>query len=346
MKVQTYIAWSVVAGVLLLTTAWWYGLGQKKPASLPETTPSVLSRFRNLPASNNPTAFPNVPSANPPTGTTSQSSSTIDRKATIIESIMAARNTKSLDFYGKIIDQNNQAVPGVKVTARVGLYLGITHDGEKDYNTESDASGDFSFTGIRGAGTGFTLRKEGYIYDQRQASSSRADDYTPDPNNPVIFAMWKLTGAEPMIHARVHAYIPCDGTTATFSLLTGRGTGDLTVTLTRNPVNIDRSKPFDWTLAVGIANGGLVETTDVYPDKAPIEGYRTSVSIGMSADDKNWSSSSNSSYYFKSGNTYGRMMINVKTNFQPPPTLFDADIYSNPSGSQNLEYDPSKEINQ
>jgi hypothetical protein len=158
--------------------------------------------------------------------------------------------------------------------------------------------------------------------------------------------MWKLKGAEPMIQAQVHAYVPCNGTRETFNLLTGRGKGDLQVALTRNPVNIDRSKPFNWTLTVGIANGGLVEITDLYPNEAAAEAYQPSVTITMSADDKNWTSSLNRSYYFQSGQMYGRMTINVMANFQPPPTLFDAGIYINPSGSRNLEFDSSKQINQ
>jgi len=66
----------------------------------------------------------------------------------------------------------------------------------------------------------------------------------------------------------------------------------------------------------------------------------------MSADDKNWTPSASGSFYFKSGQTYGRLTINVTANFQPPPTYFGADIYANPSGSQNLEFDSSKQINQ
>jgi len=259
---------------------------------------------------------------------------------------MAARNAQSLDFYGKIVDQNNQAVSNVKVTARVGLYSGITHSGEKDYDTESDSAGNFSFTGIHGAGAGFTLQKEGYVYDQRQASSSRPADYAPDPNKPVIFKMWKLNGQEPMTACSISTTIPCDGKTMTFNLLTGRGKGDLVVTLTRDPVNIDRSKPFDWTLTVGIANGGLVENTDTYPNEAPADGYQQSITITMPADDKNWASSLTRSYYFQSGQMYGRMTINVTANFQPPPTFFGASIYTNPSGSRNLEFDSSKQINQ
>jgi hypothetical protein len=157
--------------------------------------------------------------------------------------------------------------------------------------------------------------------------------------------MWKLKGAEPMIYARIHKDIPCDGTQETFDLLARQGKGDLQITLTRNPVSIDRSKPFDWTLIIGLANGGLVENTDTYPYEAPAEGYQPSITITMPSDDKNWTPFVSKSYYFHNGTNYGRMTISIMADFQPPPTLFDAYIYANPSGSRDLEFDPSKQTN-
>jgi len=120
------------------------------------------------------------------------------------------------------------------------------------------------------------------------------------------------------------------------------------VKLTREPVNIVRGKPFDWSISLEIANGGLIEVSDVYPNEAPIEGYKSSVAINVAAteDIKDWQSSLRKSFYFKSrgGQNYGRITINVTADFQPPPTSFGAEIYTNPSGSRNLEYDKNKEI--
>jgi hypothetical protein len=64
------------------------------------------------------------------------------------------------------------------------------------------------------------------------------------------------------------------------------------------------------------------------------------------ADMPNWTYSFAPSFYFESGNgqVYGRMSVKIMADFQPPPTLFDAEIYANPAGSRNLEFDPSKQI--
>jgi hypothetical protein len=59
-----------------------------------------------------------------------------------------------------------------------------------------------------------------------------------------------------------------------------------------------------------------------------------------------WQPEFQHAYYFKSkdGQVYGRMTINITADFQPPPTYFGAEIYANPAGSRNLEFDPKKQI--
>ena len=270
-------------------------------------------------------------------------------KWAVMKQMWEGENGKSMDTYGKVIDQYGEPVVKVKVTARVGLYIDFTHSGGNDYYTETDAQGRFHFIGIHGAGAGFTLLKEGYEYNQRLASASRSENYSPDPENPIIFKMWKLKEAEPMVFTRIHDYIPCDGSDIRYNFTTGRRTrdgGDMTVTLTRNPVNINRGKPYDWGVTLRIENGGLMEQTDPYPYEAPADGYQLAISINMPANMPNWVSHFNKSFYFKcrDGKNYGRMTIEIYSDFQPPPTAFSAAIYMNSSGSRNLEFHPPKEV--
>jgi hypothetical protein len=122
-----------------------------------------------------------------------------------MEAFMVAQNAKSLDFYGKVIDQHGDPVAGVKITAAVGRIVSLTESGGEKLYTETDSNGKFSFLGIRGSGVGYLLSKDGYSFSQRQPASSRPKDYVPDPDNPMVFKMWKLQGAEPMVKARIHA---------------------------------------------------------------------------------------------------------------------------------------------
>ena len=256
-------------------------------------------------------------------------------------------NFKSLDFFGKIIDQEGHPVGGVDVTARVGTYEGFDHGGGSDYKAESDSAGKFRFIRIVGAGMGFTLDKKGYEYDQALPSSYRSNDYKPDSNNPVVFKVWKLKGPEPLFHSKVTVGIPCNGEMRTFNLLPGQQDGELEISLIRNPLDIDRKKPFDWNLTIGIKNGGLIEIAGSYPYEAPAVGYEPSMAVKMRSADKNWSSTVSKSYYFVASDrrTYGRVDIYVRVDFQPPPTLFGAEIFTNPSGSRNLEFDAGRLAN-
>lgn len=268
-------------------------------------------------------------------------------KDEIMQERWNAENSKPLDFYGKVVDQYSEPVESVKVNARVGLYINFTRSGGKDYFTETDSSGRFSFVGIHGAGAGFVLMKQGYSYDQRSPSSSRPNNYVPDVNRPVIFTMWKLQGSEPMVHAKVHAYVPCDGTATSYDILTGHKAvnGDLVLTLARTPVDIDRGRPFDWKATVAFRNGGgVIPINETYPNEAPAEGYDSKLVVEMPAKMKGWDAAFERSYYFKSGKIYGRMTVSIQADFQPPPTSFDVEIYAAPSGSRNLEFDPAKEV--
>lgn len=336
----------ILAGMLVLWAACWL-FKAKAPIGSPRGETELSSALSQSPGATSTAANVSAPSR---ISAKSSSLANTDPKVAKMEAMIADENAKPLDFYGKVIDQFNVPIPQVKVKAGVGLIVDFSHSGGKEYYAETDGSGRFRFIGIHGAGMGpFVLVKEGYFYDQRLPSSSRSIDYVPDSNNPAIFHMWKLKGAEPMIKARIHAYIPCDGAPTLFDLTTGKKVatgGDLSVRLIRDPVDIVRGKPFTWRLSLEIPEGGLLEVADLYPNEAPVGGYQSIVTESMSADEKRWSPDLKKTYYFEAekGHDFGRITVDLTGDFQPPPTSFDADIYLNPSGSRNLEYDRSKEI--
>jgi len=266
-------------------------------------------------------------------------------KVQAMEKLVAGINAKPINVYGKVIDQFGQPVVDAKVNGATLLLMGFDHSGGESFPTTTDSEGRFSFTGLHGARFGLDIEKAGYKYDT-QLYVNWWNNYKPDPDNPAIFHMWKLQGAEPLVHTSIQAGLSCNGSPRNFDVLAGlRDAGDLVVTLTRNPVNIDRSKPFDWTLTFGIANGGLIEITDLYPNEAPAGGYQPSVAINMPADAKNWTPSVVKSYYIYDGKNYGRITINIMADYQPPPTHFEIDSYVNPvPGDRNLEFDPAQAI--
>ena len=273
-------------------------------------------------------------------------------KGEAMQASVLHENRKSMDIYGEIIDQHGNPIPGVNVTGSIAIRQGwYAEDKWEKYKTQSDANGLFHFAGLTGADWAVDVEKEGYEMDYNHAwIGSRGGPHgtLSSSNNTAILTMWKLKGAEPMAHSHIHAYIPCNGSVIKFDLLTGgkAPSGDLTVRLTRNPVDIIRGKPFNWSVSLEIPNGGFQEITNLYPNEAPAVGYISSIALDFPTNATGWLPSFEHAYYFQSrnGQVYGRISINIQADFQPPPTFFGADIYANPAGSRNLEFDYKKQI--
>jgi hypothetical protein len=192
-------------------------------------------------------------------------------------------------------------------------------------------------------------------------SAQRPENYLVDSNNPLILTMWKLHGPEPMKHVQIMSFVLNDGSVKRFDLLTSRvetvlyddqiktamhsETGELMVKLTRDPLNTDRRKPFNWSVTFAITNGGLEDVTNIYSNEAPLQGYQPAVTLNFPTNMVGWRPDFGRAYYFKSqgGQVYGRIAIHVSTG-RGRISSFDAEIYANPGGSRNLEYDSKKDI--
>ena len=256
-------------------------------------------------------------------------------------------NHQAQNHYGRVIDQNGQPVAGVEVEGIVELMDGFVVGKMEKHKTQTDMEGLFQFVGLTGASLSANVSKPGYVIDYRVGRSKPVEGQS-SPNDRVIYIMCKLHGGEPMKHFQLDSDVPCDGGIVSFDLLTGKKTpaGDLIVKLTRNPIIIDRRKPFDWSVTMAITNGGLQTITNLYPNEAPVAGYQPSLTLDFPADMVGWKKEINNSYYFKSkgGQVYGRIAVHILADRPQPPTYFDAEIYANPAGSRNLEFDPQKRI--
>jgi hypothetical protein len=266
-------------------------------------------------------------------------------KGEAMVALAALDDQVSMDTYGKVVDQNGNPIAGVKVNG----HLGSETDSYTERNTTTDASGLFHFLGLHGSWLAMHFQKDGYEFDERLLPE-RPKNYLPDLNNPLVITMWKLKGAEPMKHSTIHAYIPCDGSITRFDLLSGKQdpNGDFSISLSRNPANIIPNKPFSWSVTFEVTNGGLQGITNIYPYEALMDGYQSRITFDFPTNAPKWSSLFTPALYFKSkdGKIFCRMTVKIMADFQPPPTLFRAEIYANPAGSRNLEFDPAKQIRQ
>jgi hypothetical protein len=336
---------TLLALILILAAGWWFTRRQLSARPTSEASPVASS---TKPIAETTTNAPAPKSeATPATAPAAQKSVVADKK-TVMQEIWSETNSETQDFYGLIVDQAGQPVPGATATGTLMRIQGFDVGEKREIlRTVSDSNGDFQFTGIKGWKLGVTVQKDGYEmgFGHGTYRGPAAGNGT-DPAHRGTFTMWKRKGAEALAHSRIQVMVPCDGRATSYSLLTGRAVDsgeDLTVTFVRNPVEIDRGRHFDWRLVLAMAEGGIQEIHDIYPNEAPAEGYEPSITISMAADAPHWTSRFVHSYYFKARNSkiFGRIAITLVADFEPPPTSFEAEIFANSNGSRNLEYDPS-----
>jgi hypothetical protein len=267
--------------------------------------------------------------------------------------MMVRSENHSLDIYGKVVDQNGELVIGAKVEGGITSAKDFLHTSSEVHYTITDSNGCFKFLGLRGIGIGIRPQKEGYEFSfssthSLQLPSERHGDNRPDRNNPVVFTVWKLKGPEPMRHTEFRTRIPYDGTTAVFDLTNGKKNpnGILQITLLRNPLNVRRGKDhFDWTFKIEIPAGGLLTENDSYPNWAPDNGYQAIFLKTVNATDSPWQARFIQNFYFKdAAGNYGRLFVDVTTDSDTADTGMRIESWVNPSGSQNLEFDPAKRI--
>ena len=133
MKPRFRLAIIIVFAVLTSALLWW-ALGKRPEPALKKTpTPSIHG--------SNPSA---IASGSPPlsaSATPTPKNPLLDNpKVKAMLSIIAQQNAKSLDFYGKVVDQHGQPVSGVSVKAGIGLVIDFEHSGGEDRYTVEGVS--------------------------------------------------------------------------------------------------------------------------------------------------------------------------------------------------------------
>ena len=326
---------AILAFILLGLIVWWVWIWRLPPQSAGTNTKNVSS------------ADDEASSQNAKVAQAQLQVKPIVPQISGLQMIMDADNAKPINAYGKVVDQYGDPVEGAEVKGGTLLYA-PNGTGGQGVASETDAQGKFSFTGLNGADFGVLISKIGYIYDNRPYLNWYKT-YKPDPDNPMVFTMWKLQGAEPMTYAKFGAWIPCDGTPVGIDLFTGKknATGDLKVTLTRSPLQVKRGgPPFDWNVQIELVGGGLVESSDLYPYEAPEKGYQPVFVFSQPKDTPNWTRKLVQAFYVRTAKgDYGRINVDLTTDSdRPEGTGLAVESWMNPSGSRNLEFDAAKQI--
>jgi hypothetical protein len=267
---------------------------------------------------------------------------------------MALQDNQSQDFYGKVIDQYGQPVGGADVTVHINLTMGNggTH------RTQTDANGFFQFTEIRGESLSITPSKTGYQIDEAHLGLKGLNGPETGPNKREIYTMWKLRGAEPMIHGEITSrkIIP-DGRPFTIDFVKSEiteganGAGDIFVQIQR-PAEIKPRQKYDWSFTMTAIGGGFIEVSnDDYLNEAPESGYQPEYVMARYATNVlNYSTwqlyRTDRTFFVKSrdGQVYGHFHIKELEPDYRDMAALQIEFYVNPARSRNLEFDPAKQI--
>lgn len=344
----------LIVGLLVLAVflAWWLWASKQSAAPTPSATnPSPKSEVGSAQNTKAPGASTSAQSGAAPAST----------KPGLKEQLREVMNSanRPISFFGKVIDQDDNPIPDVKVTfeIRYTKEVGPVGIGDTfDYPSVTTGSdGRFALTGAKGAVLAVkSLEKPGYEPSEQATRGvywywRDKDPYRPDPDNPKLFHMWKKAGAEKLIRKGIGHAIRYDGTPTTFDLLTGNtaSTGDLRVSLVRNPQQIAYGqRDYEWTATVEVPNGGVIVSTAEQMYLAPVDGYQNKIIVHMPANAPQWTNSKDVAVYLKlrDGKYYGRAKLEFMVGSDRETTPFSITSFVNPSGSRNLEYDPAQNL--
>lgn len=269
-------------------------------------------------------------------------------KALALTNPIAARQLAQwqapIEFYGKVVDENSNAVAGAKVDFH---WVEIpAEDGNRTTNTESDTEGLFSLHGQLGPHLSVSVSKEGYYASHNRQGgfnySLGPDIISPDPLNPVVFRLQKKGSGEPLVTVDYPGFgktaqLRGNGTPVEVDLLKGEkaatGSGQIKLELWRG-VSEKGNARFDWKCQLSVPGGGLVTTDQEFAFEAPQNGYQPSVVIDMPATNQNWRSDVRLKYFLQMADgKYGR----IEFYLLPWNGAFTIQSAVNYSGSRNLE---------
>jgi hypothetical protein len=274
----------------------------------------------------------------------------------------------SINFYGRVLDQYNNGVHGVRVEVGVSGYnesfvqevlAGAKNNESKRTSVEklfvfTDESGFFSITNKRGQSLRvISLQKEGFIrppYDEGGDGYIYKNNYglkhRPNPQDPVVYLMWKREGLEEgIISYNFKKKLDRAGTPIAINLLEGKVVrnfeeADILVSVKSDIPQEKRVRKYDWKLTLRAINGGLIETNDNFLFLAPDEGYQEFYEVSKNKDEGEWVRRiHDQKMYFKGrqGSIYAALRFTAYTYHDGHGYIkFQAVV--NPNGSRNLEY--------
>jgi len=252
----------------------------------------------------------------------------------------------SIEFFGKVVDENGNPVSGANVRFQA---TDLSKEGTSEYFTTSDQNGLFTLAGVKGKHLGVFVSKNDYhtLKSNRTAFEYAAGGgqygiFTPNLNNPVLFFLRKKKESVRLIERELQFKLRLDGTPVGVNLTSSRTAplDESEVTMVYSASDLNAKRGYDWRFRVTVPNGGLVSAVGEFLLEAPEVGYLPFDEIHMAATEDRWQSSAGRTYFLKLKNgNYAITKIYVETGGDRFVIL---EYYLNPTGSRDLEHDPKK----
>lgn len=267
--------------------------------------------------------------------------------------LSANDNNVPINFWGRVVDQDGNPLSGVRVvmSVREWFYAPAISINSRSPKTEaaSDASGMFQLLNKSGdVMTIEALNKEGYEPEptaRRSFGYNISENFNPNPNDPVVFKMWKDETKQTLVTGNKFFPVIPDGRIYTVDLLKGTLTegeteGDLRLWLKRSPAAA-WGKKYDWSFHLVAVDGGIAEepNRNVSMFTAPEGGYTKHYELALNHADDDWSYRIKRRFYVSSRTSrlYGRMDVEIQA-FYLKDNLgrFGIKYAANPSGGRIL----------
>jgi hypothetical protein len=280
-----------------------------------------------------------------------QPSALTTNREDLVKSALEQKNVP-INFYGKIIDQESNGLPGVHIVAHVRQWhLDATADswGNKFPKFELTTDSDGRFMLENAAGDSLTIEsvtKDGYRLSVKTEKTygygETSEPHHPDPNNPIIFKMWKESGIKEPLITGSHVFGMDSSKIYTLDLvqgqkIAGEANGDLRVSITR-PSEINSKDRYPWSYSIQAVNGGLIESEDEFMYFAPESGYEPTFIRQYEPADADWNFDIPKQFFIRTrnGQVYGRAQVVIHSVYNVHSAI-EISYAINPAGSRNLE---------
>ncbi|HXI72513.1 MAG TPA: hypothetical protein VNN22_19390 [Verrucomicrobiae bacterium] len=240
-------------------------------------------------------------------------------------------------YYGKVVDESDQPIPGVQISYNGGsANESLTEETRNEGSVTTDERGIFKIDGLYGIGLMFELSHSNYYpYPDNSTGfnvrSRPRDGVVEDSEaHARIFRMHSKGHPVPLLFRSGGFHAPHDGSTTNYPLR-GNTRAEILGQLQIQGWSGLRSdtNSYDWKVQLNLPNGGIIETTNNFDFIAPETGYAGSVNFEVGG-----SESTRKIFFLRLPTGYVRFKLLV---IMGKDMFVTADYYFNPDGSRNLE---------